>query len=392
MRALLSVARARPARFAALTIPAAVGLALAAGTPASANVSLVRVSHDIYTDAQAQHQTEVEPDTVAAGSTIVSAFQVGRVSGGGASNIGWATSADGGATWSHGYLPGITGNAGGPFGRASDPAVAYDARHKAWLITSLADGGTSVVDVLVSRSTDGGLTWSKPVTVATGNNDKDWIACDDTPTSPHYGNCYVEYDLPGFGEAVRMQTSTDGGTMWGPAMAPAGTPSGLAGQPVVLPDGDVVVPYDAAAMVRSFRSTDGGASWSSSVLVASISHHQVAGGLREEPLPSAAVDAAGTVYVAWSDCRFRANCSSNDIVIARSTSETSWAAPVRVPIDAAASTADHFTPGLAVDASTSGATARIGLTYYYYPKASCTAAACQLDAARRQRLPGDPGR
>ena len=29
---------------------------------------------------------------------------------------------------------------------------------------------------------------------------------------------------------------------------------------------------------------------------------------------------------------------------------------------------------------TSGATARIGLTYYYYPNASCTASTCQLDA------------
>lgn len=362
-----------------LAIPAAVSLAVAAGTPAAANVTLVRVSHDIYTDAQAQHQTEVEPDTVAAGSTIVSAFQVGRVFGGGASNIGFATSANGGATWSHGYLPGITGNAGGPFGRASDPAVAYDARHKTWLITALADGSSSsVVDVLASRSTDGGLTWSKPVTVATGNTDKDWITCDDTPASPHYGNCYTEYDLPS-GETIQMRTSTDGGLSWGPAATPAGPAIGLGGQPVVLPDGDVVVPYQAAAMIRSFRSTDGGASWGSSVLVATISFHGVAGGLRAGSLPSAAVDAAGTVYVAWPDCRFRANCASNDIVIAKSTSETTWAAPVRVPIDPVSSTADHFLPGLAVDPATSGATARLGLTYYYYPQASCTAATCQLD-------------
>jgi hypothetical protein len=379
MNALRPVARARSSRFAMLAIPAAASLALAVGTPASANVSLIRVSHDIYTDAQAQHQTEVEPDTVAAGSTIVSVFQVGRVFRGGASNIGWATSTNGGATWSHGYLPGITGNAGGPFGRASDPSVAYDARHKTWLITSLADSSTSV-DVLASRSTDGGLIWSKPVTVATGNTDKDWITCDDTPTSPHYGNCYVEYDLPNLGDPIMMQTSTDGGATWGPAVGAAGTAIGLGGQPVVLPNGDVVVPYLSAAMIRSFRSTNGGASWSSSVLVSNISVHTDAGGLRAGPLPSAAVDAAGTVYIAWADCRFRVNCASNDIVIAKSTSETTWATPVRVPIDPVSSTADHFTPGLAVDPSTSGATARIGLTYYYYPKASCSAATCQLNA------------
>ena len=43
--------------------------------------------------------------------------------------------------------------------------------------------------------------------------------------------------------------------------------------------------------------------------------------------PSAEVDAAGTVYVARADCRFRSGCPSNDIVIAKSTSETTWAAP-----------------------------------------------------------------
>jgi hypothetical protein len=32
-----------------------------------------------------------------------------------------------------------------------------------------------------------------------------------------------------------------------------------------------------------------------------------------------------------------------------------------------------------VDRSTSGSSARIGLTYYYYPTASCTSATCQLD-------------
>jgi hypothetical protein len=50
-----------------------------------------------------------------------------------------------------------------------------------------------------------------------------------------------------------------------------------------------------------------------------------------------------------------------------------------VPIDAATSTADHFTPGIGVDRATSGAGARIGLAYYY-PTANCTASTCQLDA------------
>jgi hypothetical protein len=114
--------------------------------------------------------------------------------------------------------------------------------------------------------------------------------------------------------------------------------------------------------------------------VATISHHTVAGGLREEPLPSTEIDGAGTVYVAWADCRFRSGCTRNDIVFSKSTSETTWGAVTRVPIDPTTSTVDHFIPGIGVDRTTSGGTARIGLAYYFYPTANCTAATCQLDA------------
>lgn len=352
---------------------------LVSAAPAVADVALTQVSTDPYTDAQAQHQTEVEPDTYAYGTTIVSAFQVGRVSGGGASNIGWARSSDGGATWTHGFLPGITANGGGTYGQASDAAVAYDARHNAWLISSLGIKG-GAVNVLTSRSLDGGLTWSNPVTTATGSLDKNWIACDNTTSSPHYGNCYTEYDITSAGDSIRMKTSTDGGVTWGAALTPGGRHTGLGGQPVVLRNGDVVVPYlSLSDTIRAFRSSNGGASWGTTVQVAAVSHHSVAGGLREEALPSAEADAAGTVYVSWSDCRFRSGCASNDIVVAKSTGATSWAAPVRVPIDATNSSVDHFAPGIGVDPSTSGTSARIGLTYYYYPTASCTASTCQLD-------------
>jgi hypothetical protein len=354
-------------------------LGVAAPTAAYANVTVTQVSQDIFTDTQAQHNTEVEADTFASGSTIVSAFQVGRVSGGGASDIGWATSTDGGTTWTHGYLPGITTNVGGSFGQASDASVAYDAKQKVWLISSLGING-STVDVLTSRSTDGGLTWGNPVTTATGANDKNWIVCDDTSSSPHYGNCYTEYDVTSAGDSIRMRTSTDGGATWGSALAPGGRHTGLGGQPVVAPNGDIVVPYEALnSQIRSFNSVNGGSSWNSTVLVSSISHHTVAGSLRESPLPSAEADAAGTVYVTWADCRFRSGCSGNDIVLAKSTSETTWSAPVRVPIALVSSTADYFTPGIAVDSSTSASSTRIGLAYYYYPTSSCTASTCQLD-------------
>jgi hypothetical protein len=112
--------------------------------------------------------------------------------------------------------------------------------------------------------------------------------------------------------------------------------------------------------------------------VSSVRFKGVAGGLRTSPLPTAEIDGAGRVYVAWEDCRFRASCSSNDIVFSTSADGVNWTAASRVPIDPVTSGEDHFIPGLAVDPATSGASARLGLTYYFYPKAAC-GGACQLE-------------
>ncbi|GIJ54771.1 sialidase family protein [Virgisporangium aurantiacum] len=380
MHPLTSSPHRRSLRTALIAAPV-VAVLLLTGGPAAANVPVTQVSNDPFTDAQAQHQTEVEPDTFAFGATIVSAFQVGRVAGGGSSNIGWATSTNGGATWTNGFLPGITTVGGGTYTAASDPVVAFDAQDNVWMISSLGirSGGA---DVLTSRSTNGGLTWGNPVVTATGDLDKNWIVCDNTASSPFFGNCYTQYDIVS-GNQIRMRTSTNGGLTWGAALASGGGATGLGGQPVVRPNGTVIVPYRAtnAAQIRSFRSIDGGASWRATVLVSSISHHTVAGGLRESPLPSAEIDSAGTVYVAWADCRFRGGCTRNDIIVSESTSETTWAAPYRVPIDPTASTVEHFAPGIGVDRSTAGGSARIGLTYYSYPNSACTAATCQLNVA-----------
>jgi hypothetical protein len=390
MRLSVLPKRARSARVRLLSAPAVVALVVVAAAPAVANVALTQVSSDPFTDTQAQHRTQVEPDTFSFGSTIVSAFQTGRVNGGGSSNIGWATSTNGGGTWTHGFLPGITANGVPPgrFGQVSDPAVAFDARHNVWLISSLGISG-STANVLTSRSTNGGLTWSNPVTTATGSLDKNWIVCDNTATSPFYGNCYTQYDISSSGDAIRMRVSSNGGSTWSAARTPSDSPTGLGGQPVVRPNGTVITPYRSLNnQIRSFRSIDGGATFRATVLVSTISHHTVAGGLRESPLPSAEVDAAGTVYVSWADCRFRSGCPRNDIVFSKSTSETTWGAVIRVPIDATASTVDHFAPGFGVDRSTSGSTARIGLTYYFYPSSSCTAATCQLSVGFISSLNG----
>src|SRR5256712_906688 len=101
--------------------------------------SLVLLSTDPYTNPTSQHQTEVEPDTFAFGNTVVSAFQVGRLFEGGASNIGFATSTDGGNSFAKGFLPGTTpfSTPAGIYARVSDASVAFDANHAVWIISYL---------------------------------------------------------------------------------------------------------------------------------------------------------------------------------------------------------------------------------------------------------------
>ncbi|MEK2479286.1 sialidase family protein [Streptomyces noursei] len=389
-------------RLAALATTAAtfaVTAAMIAAQPATAGVTsgtpiphkpsptsaLTQVSTDPFTNSSSQHATELEPDTFAYGNTIVSSSQVGRFTDGGSSDIGWNTSTDGGATWQHGMLPGITTyEGGGSWARVSDPSVAYDAKHGTWMVTGLViDTNVNGAGVTVSRSANG-TNWQKPV-MAVGNDgqgyDKEWIVCDNSTSSPHYGSCYIEADITSSGNKVIMSTSTDGGATWSTPKSPSGAPSGLGGQPLVQPNGTVVVPYSTnGTSIRAFNSTDGGASWSSASLVSNVRSHAVAGNLRDgEGLPSAEIDASGKIYVAWQDCRFRSGCPANDIVYATSTNGTSWSAVTRVPIDATTSGADHFIPGIGVDHATSGSTAKIGLYYYFYPKANCSASTCQLE-------------
>ena len=350
----------------------------------SGGITLTKVSSDPYTDTDAQHATQVEPDTFAYGNTVVSAFQVGRVYGGGASNLGWATSTDGGSTWQHGYLSGITVNQGGSNAQVSDAAVAYDAKHGEWMIVGLPiDSSGNAAGVTVNRSTDG-INWgsaSQAVGFDGQGYDKQWVVCDDTSTSPYYGNCYIEVDITSSNNAESMSVSSDGGQTWSALRSPADGPSGLGGQPLVQPNGTVVVPYSAnGSAIRSFTSTNGGSSWNSSVQVATVNAHTVNGNLRDgEGLPSAEIDSTGKVYVAWQDCRFRSGCPANDIVYSTSTNGTSWTAVTRVPIDATTSGVDHFIPGLGVDKATSGSTAKLGLYYYLYPNANCSASTCQLE-------------
>ncbi len=381
--------------FSALIL--ALVFTLSAGTLAYA-ASLTQISSDPFTNATSNHKTEVEPGTFAFGNTIVSAFQQGRFFDGGGSDIGFATSINGGQTWVHGSLPSTTVNSTppGPYARASDASVAFDAKHNVWIISYLGIVNPSgPVDVDVSRSTNGGLTWSAPVVVNNDGqfNDKNWTTCDDTAKSKFYGNCYTEFDDNSKLNLFQMSTSTDGGLTWGAAQTNPANTCVIGGQPVVQPNGTVIVPIDDCleTSILSITSTDGGKTWSNPVTAAQLLNDGHPGNIRSPDLISAEIDNSGRVYVVWTDCRTEDFCNTgnNDLLLITSTDGINWSSPARIPTSSvgctSASCVDILIPGLAVDRNTSGSTAHLAVVYYTFPTIFCNATgtastpACQLN-------------
>lgn len=368
-------------------LAAVVTAAFAVAAPAQAQTTVIQISSDPFAPNSlptAAHATEVEPDTFAFGSTVVAVFQTGRVFNGGSSDIGFATSHDGGATWTHGFLPATTtaSTPTGPFFSVSDASVAFDARHGVWMTSwlGLHTSGGGVVDVMASRSTDGGLTWSNPVTVAaTGAGyDKNWTVCDNTPTSPFYGNCYTEFDAG----LIFTSTSGDGGLTWGSPTPTADNARGIGGQPLVQPSGRVIVPYAdrSRGQVRSYSSDDGGLTWSATVEAATFSTQPIPG-LRSALLVGAEINRDGVVYVVWQDNRFEPGGTANDLVMTSSADGITWSPVTRIPIDPVGSGVDHFIPGLAVNRITGGGQTQLALTYYFETPAGCVGSTCQIQAA-----------
>jgi hypothetical protein len=373
-------------KYATILFFAVIVSVTAAPAALSQSPQLSRISSDPFTDPNSQHETAVEPDSFAYGQTIVATSMSGRFfSGGGANGIGWATSSDGGNTWVQGMLPNLTKSNGGTFDRVTDPVVAYDAAHQTWLISASAvtfEASSVRTFVTVSRSQDG-VQWSSPIVVAELDNDKEWIVCDNGLASPFRGNCYLEWTTFSPNK-IQLSLSRDGGATWSPVQVTGKPRAEIAGQTLVQPNGTVIMPlvdWSGDNSVQVIRSTDGGATWKGLATGLRIKHREtqfVRGG--DDTFVSAEIDGAGTLYVAWSDCRFRKNCSSNDIVFATTADGIHWSPVQRVPIDGVASGVDHLIPGIGVDVLTSGPSARIGLAFYRM-NAGCSFSDCRLEAA-----------
>jgi hypothetical protein len=184
-----------------------------------------------------------------------------------------------------------------------------DTIYAAWDNASPNNGKPSSSDaILVSRSTDGGVSFSQPVFASdTLGGPKEVIGSD--PFVAPNGTLYVSWnDI--LGNTIAESRSTDGGATFGPTV-------------VVSPK---VVAFDIAIPAQSFR--------------------------RALVYPACGADSSGgpnngTLYCSWMD---ETATNGTDIFVSHSTDGgATWSSPLRVNDDATGVANDQFNQWLAVD-------------------------------------------
>jgi hypothetical protein len=170
----------------------------AAAAPALRNVQM----NDDTNPPMPQNETSVAYNT--RNPMVAVAAANDYVSGG----VAVMRTADGGRTWrTVRVTPQFAGTR--DFCTGGDPAVAYSHRDRAFYISQLCFfRALPFSEIHVFKSVDNGATWTpgRQAARAASNfdyasgtvdesifNDKEYIAVDNTPTSPHYGRLYVTY-------------------------------------------------------------------------------------------------------------------------------------------------------------------------------------------------------
>jgi hypothetical protein len=174
---------------------------LASGLAAAPAMQNVQINDD-SNPPMPQNETAVAYSTQ--NPLIAVAASNDYVSGG----VAIMRTADGGRSWQTTRVtPQFVGTR--DFCSGGDPAVAYSRRDGAFYISQLCFfRALPYSEVQVYKSVDNGATWTPGRAAAraatnfdyaTGTvdesifNDKEYIAVDNTPTSPHYGRLYVTY-------------------------------------------------------------------------------------------------------------------------------------------------------------------------------------------------------
>ena len=248
---------------------------------------------------------------------LAGVFQEGRfATSGGAVDCGYSISHDGGLTWTRALIPGLTMTSGGPYFRATDPVAAFDLNGNVYLETLVAtDTQFSNGAVVLSKSTDGGVTFASPMVAYQPSNssvfpDKEWMAINTFGSTATAGRILVTFSLfsniNATGAPIMRTYSTDTGFTWSPVGAISNETNLQGSQPLFLPNGNCVVVYwnfgtgPASERLQAVNSTDGGITFGSPHIITSATEYNEPAIRTGSFLPSAVGDrTTQNVYVVY---------------------------------------------------------------------------------------------
>jgi BNR/Asp-box repeat len=305
---------------------------------------------------------------------------------------------NGGNTWQSVAIPGITLVSGGTWPHVFDPWVSIAPDGDVYVTSVGTNAKSEQKAILVNKSTDGGLTWSAPTTLAQGKSNSDGhdkVSITADPTNSQF--VYATWTrFSGSNQTAMFSRSTDGGQTWEPArkIFDPGSNNGASWlQIVVLPDGTLVNVFSQQIRKNSnhggashydvelalIRSSDHGQTWQfadAPIPVADIVLLDDTLTSQNVPTPDGglavrapswgfdvAVDPAnGNLYAVWQDVRF-SNSQYNSIAFAMSSDGgLSWSAPIKInqtPDDIPAGNRQAFLPSVAVNED-----GVVAVTYY----------------------------
>jgi hypothetical protein len=373
----------------------------------------------VYINSEVESWVVVNP---ADPDNIVAFWQQDRWSNGGSRGNVAGVSFDGGANW---YdivpVPGITDCTEGPWERASDPWLSFSPNgtlHQMSLVFDIdpspdRPGGFGRNGMAVSKSDDGGITWSNPIILIEDDdprilNDKNSLTADPTDSNFVYAvwdrlqisgaeSIHPENVMPGRGLAIGIglgfkgpiyfARSTNGGNSWERPRKiydPGANDQTIGNQILVLPNGTLIDFFTELKNVENsdqqgpgfnynialLRSEDKGKSWrprgraiqaarifTSFGAVTPDDFQPVRDGNR---LFDIAVDPnSGDIYVVWQDVRFN---GTEQVAFSMSTDDGfTWSAPIKInqtPANTNVLREQAFLPSVEV------ADGVVGVTYY----------------------------
>jgi hypothetical protein len=314
---------------------------------------------------------------------------------GGGFGVVAGASFDGGHTWRRTLLPVTRCEPNADADSTADASVSFGADGAVYATALRESPAGPPVEAVITRSLDGGRTWSAPFVVDGGpgrSPEGPRVTADPRVAGRAYVVWYENPTVVGPASSIELaQIDWPAAAGAAPLVGPArvvqpSDPVAPVGQPIlrVLPDGSLLAAYlqtEAAGQdaEHATRSTDGGRTWSAPSTIgitsprfatdpdgpnAQLGLDDLPAGaaqgddIASYPAPSLDVGPDGAAYVAYQDITSPDGSSfTSTIWVARSTAESGWSTWTSLPAKSEATQA--FMPTLAVAPD-----GTVGVTYY----------------------------